>query len=195
MPRAERIRASAAGLALVLLAGCATGSGPAASGPTPPGAGFEPLRTAAPGAEPTRLRIPSIGVDAPVEPLGRAADGTVEVPRAWEVVGWYRDGARPGDPGPAVLLGHVDSRRGPAVFARVPSLAPGDVVEVAGAGSAPVRFEVERVERFPKTAFPTEAVYLPTLRPELRLVTCGGRFDRSTGHYVDNVVAFAVATG
>jgi hypothetical protein len=137
------------------------------------------------------VRIPTLGVDAPVGPVGTAADGTVEVPTRWEDVGWFDEGARPGEDGPAVLLGHVDSKAGPAVFARLPQAPPGTVVEVAGDGGAVSRWRVERTEQHPKTRFPTEAVYLPALRPELRLVTCGGEFDRSTGHYRDNVVVYA----
>lgn len=144
---------------------------------------------------PQRLRIPSLGVDAPVGPVGQADDGTVEVPSRWEDVGWYEQGVRPGEAGPAVLLGHVDSKAGPAVFVRLPEVALGAVVEVVGEGGATSRFAVDRVESHPKTRFPTESVYLPSLRPELRLVTCGGAFDRSTGHYVDNIVVYASLVG
>jgi len=140
---------------------------------------------------PVRLRIPSLGVDAPVGRVGKAADGTVEVPTRWEDVGWFDQGARPGEAGPSVLLGHVDSKAGPAVFARLPDAPPGTVVEVVGDGGRVTRWQVERTEQHPKTRFPTEAVYLPALQPELRLVTCGGEFDRATGHYVDNVVVYA----
>lgn len=141
------------------------------------------------------MRVPAAGVDAAVERLGKLADGTVDVPKAWERVGWYGDGPRPGEPGPAVLLGHVDSRTGPAVFAGLHSLQPGDPVDVVGSDDVVVRFTVERVVRYPKDRFPTEEVYLPTLRPELRLVTCGGAFDRSVRHYVDNVVVYARLAG
>lgn len=77
------------------------------------------------------------------------------------------------------------------MFARLPQAPPGTVVEVVGADGEVTRWRVERVEQHPKTAFPTEAVHLPALRPELRLVTCGGAFDRATGRYVDNVVVHA----
>lgn len=140
---------------------------------------------------PVRVRIPALGIDAPIGPVGTATDGTVEVPTRWEDVGWFDEGARPGEDGPTVLLGHVDSKAGPAVFARLPQAPPGTVVEVVGDRGAVTRWRVDRIEQHPKTAFPTEAVYLPALQPELRLVTCGGAFDRSTGHYVDNVVVAA----
>ena len=152
---------------------------------------FTAVREVARGPVPVRLRIPDLGVDAEVGAVGKAADGTVEVPQQWEDVGWYDGGARPGEPGPAVLLGHVDSTSGPAVFVRLPQAVPGTVVEVVGADGSVRRFRVDRQQSFPKTRFPTVAVYLPALRPELRLVTCGGEFDRSTGHYRDNVVVYA----
>jgi hypothetical protein len=130
-------------------------------------------------------------VDAPVGPVGVLPDRSVEVPERWEEVGWYDGGARPGEDGPAVLLGHVDSKAGPAVFVDLPQVELGAVVEVVDADGGVSRFAVDRVEQHPKTRFPTEAVYLPVLRPELRLVTCGGAFDRATGHYVDNIVVYA----
>ena len=196
-------RARLAACALLLLPGCSSGardaaapasaSDAASAAPTPSSssAPFTAVREIERAALPERLRIPALGVDAPVGPVGKAPDGTVEVPTRWEDVGWFDGGARPGEDGPAVLLGHVDSKAGPAVFARLPSAPPGTVVEVVGQGGEVSRWRVDRVEQHPKTRFPTEAVYLPALRPELRLVTCGGAFDRATGHYVDNVVVYA----
>ena len=197
---------SLAGVALValLLTGCSSAASDAAPPPTaasptiPPSPSpsapppdFTAVREVPRSPVPVRLRIPDLGVDAAIGAVGQAQDGTVEVPEQWQDVGWYDGGARPGEPGPAVLLGHVDSTSGPAVFARLPQARPGTVVEVVGADGSVQRFGVDRVESFPKTRFPTEAVYLPGLEPQLRLVTCGGRFDRTTGHYVDNVVAWA----
>ena len=147
---------------------------------------------------PVRLEIPAIGVATGLQRLGRAGDGTVEVPRGpdqWEVAGWYEDGTRPGDPGSAVILGHVDSKAGPAVFYRLRELRPGDRVEVLRAGGSRVAFTVERVARYPKRRFPTADVYYPTLEPMLRLVTCGGAFDPASGHYTDNVIVFATLSG
>jgi sortase (surface protein transpeptidase) len=189
---------AALGVALALTACSAqqtAAPGPPSPSPTllakgaPPA--FTAVREVARSSVPVRLRIPALGVDAPVGPVGKAADGTVEVPTAWEDVGWFDEGARPGENGPSVLLGHVDSKAGPAVFARLPQAPPGTVVEVVGEGGAVTRWRVDRTEQHPKTRFPTEAVYLPALRPELRLVTCGGAFDRATGHYRDNVVVYA----
>jgi sortase (surface protein transpeptidase) len=163
---------------------------PSPSAPPPPPA-FTAVREVARSPVPARLRVPDLGVDAAIGPVGKAADGSVEVPEQADDVGWYDGGARPGEPGPAVLLGHVDTTSGPAVFVRLPQARPGTVIEVVGVDGSVQRFGVDRVQSFPKTRFPTEEVYLPGLEPELRLVTCGGRFDRTTGHYVDNVVVWA----
>ncbi len=143
---------------------------------------------------PVRLEIPAIGVATGLQRLGRAGDGTVEVPHGpdqWDVAGWYEGGTRPGDPGSAVILGHVDSKSGPAVFYRLHELRPGDRVEVVRAEGSRITFTVERVEQYAKRRFPTAEVYYPTLEPMLRLVTCGGVFNRATRHYNDNVIVFA----
>jgi Sortase domain len=144
-------------------------------------------------APPVAVSIPAIGVHAGLVHLGLNADGTLEVPEDFSIAGWYDVGPRPGAPGPAVIAGHVDSTAGPAVFYRVRELRPGDVVEVHRRDGSVVVFRVYAVREYPKTAFPTATVYGATSRPELRLITCGGAFDSSTGHYVDNVVVFARA--
>ena len=138
-----------------------------------------------------RLWIPAIAVSTRLVRLGRLPDGSLEVPHDWDTAGWYKGGPRPGQPSPAVILGHVDSKRGPAVFFRLRQLRPGDRIEVAGADGSVVRFVVERTAQFDKRRFPTDDVYYPTLRPELRLVTCGGSFDASVGHYRSNIIVFA----
>ncbi len=135
--------------------------------------------------------IPAIGVDARLIPLGRASDGTLEVPKDWGVAGWFAGGPFPGEPGPAVVVGHVDSTSGPAVFYRLRELRRGDVIVVSAEGRGRSRFRIVSSEWFAKSAFPTRRVYGPVAGPALRLVTCGGAFDRSTGHYVDNLVVFA----
>jgi sortase (surface protein transpeptidase) len=140
---------------------------------------------------PVRIEIPKIGVASPLDRLGRAPDKTVEVPSRWEVAGWYAPGTRPGDPGSAVILGHVDSKRGPGVFFRLRELRRGDEVVIVRADGSTVRFAVERAEQYPKARFPTDAVYYPTLTPALRLVTCGGTFDATAGHYRSNLIVFA----
>jgi sortase (surface protein transpeptidase) len=143
--------------------------------------------------QPTELRIPAIGVDAPVVPLGRNPDGTAQVPATVSLAGWYDLGPKPGQLGPAVILGHVDSRTGPGIFYRLRSLLPGDVVTVLS-GSQVLHFVVSHLVSYSKDAFPTAAVFGPTPDAELRLVTCSGPFDVSTGHYVDNLVVFAIRT-
>lgn len=200
---------------VVLIAGCdatpvATSGGSGAvrsdrSSPLASGAGVDDRPTVAAAAvkryrsvrshqttaAPVRVRLPSIDVTSDLQRLGRNADGTIEVPDAWQQAGWYREGPKPGQVGPAVILGHVDSKTGPAVFHRLRELDPGDEVRVDRADGTTATFVVERSERHAKTRFPTHEVYLPTLRPTLRLVTCGGPFDSAVGHYRDNVVVFA----
>lgn len=154
-------------------------------------AGYRAPRATQAVALPVRLLIPSLGVDTPLDGLGQAPDRTVEVPSDPMRAGWYEQGPRPGQVGPAVLLGHVDGQGRPGIFFRVDELRAGDAVTVARADGSSVLFRVTRTERMPKTAFPTAAVYLPTAGPELRLVTCGGSFDTATGHYRDNVIAYA----
>jgi sortase (surface protein transpeptidase) len=200
----------AAAAVLTLLAGCA-GSGAHPAGPQPPdraahsrttdraaggleaARGFRVRRGYQPTPVPVRLRIPKIQLTTSLEPLGRAPDGTVEVPNRFDLAGWYAPGPRPGDPGSAVILGHVDSDRGPAVFYRLRELRPGDQLTVTRADGSSVRFVVQRTQQHPKDRFPTDDVYYPTLTPTLRLVTCGGQFDSTTGHYKSNIIVFATA--
>ncbi|MCM0678096.1 class F sortase, partial [Micromonospora phytophila] len=146
----------------------------------------------APHQPPTRVRVARIGVDAPLTVLGLDTSGAVAAPVDFATAGWYGGGPAPGDPGPALIAGHLDSRHGPAVFARLGELRPGDRVQV-WRGARPVSFRVTVTARVAKDHFPTAAVYGPTPGPQLRLVTCGGDFDRSSGHYRDNLVVFAVA--
>jgi hypothetical protein len=153
--------------------------------------GFQPVRNYQATSVPIRLEVPSIHVTSSLERLGRAADGTVEVPSRWEVAGWYALGPRPGDPGSAVILGHVDSKGGPAVFYRLRELRPGDQIAITRADGSAVRFAVQRTAQYDKRRFPTDDVYYPTLAPALRLVTCGGQFDFTTGHYRSNIIVFA----
>jgi len=139
------------------------------------------------------IEIPAVGVDASVVPVGLLADRTMEVP-AVDQAGWYEPGPRPGEAGPAVIVGHVDSRRGPAVFFRPQELRPGDRIVVGLDGGAARSFLVERVERQPKEDLPVGRIWNRTDRPVLRLITCGGSFDRGSGHYRDNVIVNATTT-
>ena len=144
-------------------------------------------------SRPLTLTIPSLGLErSPLVDLGKQPDGSLEVPSDYDRVGWFAPGPAPGQFGPAVLAGHVDSKDGPAVFHRLAELRPGAIVDVARADGRTARFAVDKVERYAKDRFPTVAVYGDTTqRAELRLITCGGRFDARTGHYTDNVVAYA----
>jgi hypothetical protein len=144
-------------------------------------------------SRPLTLTIPSLGVDrSPLVELGKEPDGSLEVPSDYDQAGWFAPGPAPGQFGPAVLAGHVDSTAGPAVFYRLAELRPGAIIDVARADGRVARFAVVKVERYAKDRIPTVAVYGDTThRAELRLITCGGRFDARTGHYTDNVVAYA----
>lgn len=142
-------------------------------------------------APPTRLVIPAIGVDTLIVPLGRAPDGSAQVPSGTTYTSL---GPRPRQLGPAVIFGHIDSYTGPGVFFRLRSLLPGDDIMVQ-AGPRLLRFEVWKLAAYPKDHFATAQVFGPTPVPELCLITCGGPFDTSIGHYEDNVVVFAVLTG
>jgi sortase (surface protein transpeptidase) len=144
------------------------------------------------GPAPDRIRIPAIGVDSALEALHLDAAGGLAPPHNYGQAGWYADGTPPGQVGPAVIAGHIDSTRGPAVFYRLGQLHPGDLIEVARAGRW-LGFRVVAVDRYPKKAFPTAAVFGPTPDPQLRLITCGGAFDRTRKSYVDNTVVYAVA--
>lgn len=124
---------------------------------------------------------------SPLVRLGIAPDGTAEVPSDYAVAGWFTGRGRGG---PTVLLGHVDSGDGPAVFHRLRDLRPGDVVEVGTAGGV-ARYAVERTEQVPKDAFPTFAVFRASVDDVLRLVTCTGEFDRGARSYTDNLVVHA----
>ena len=149
------------------------------------------MRARARVARPLRIRIPAIGVDARVVRVGLDGGGALEVPSGWGDAGWYVHGPRPGEPGPAVIVGHVDSASGPAVFYRLGALHPGAAIHVMRRDGSAASFRVRRVERWPKDGFPTRRVYGATRGPALRLITCGGSFDRSTGHYLDNTIVFA----
>lgn len=163
---------------LLLVIGCA------AAAPTP---AAEPGRVV-----PTSVRIGAIGVDESALPrLGIAPDGSAEVPRDYARVGWFDRGVA--GPGPTVLLGHVDSRSGPAVFYRLRDLRPGDVIEVGRSDGSLGRYAVERSRQVPKDRFPTFDVFGAAPGDVLRLVTCAGEFDRGARSYTDNLVVHARA--
>jgi sortase (surface protein transpeptidase) len=141
---------------------------------------------------PIGLDVPSIGVHVTgLVDLGLTRAGTLEVPKDAETAGWFDLSPAPGEPGPAVIAAHVNYAKVTGVFARLHEMAVGDTATVTRADGSTVRFTVYRVARFPKNAFPTKDVYGNTQGPELRLVTCGGDFDRAKHSYRDNIVVFA----
>lgn len=143
---------------------------------------------------PLRLEIPAIGVDSMIRPLGLNPDRTVQVPPLTKdsYAGWYKYSPTPGELGPSIILGHVDSAKyGPGVFFRLGALRQHDRVTIVRSDHSVATFEVERVVEYPKNQFPTLEVYGNTDRAALRLITCGGRFDLSAHSYEDNIVAYA----
>src|SRR5690349_22303179 len=202
----------ALGTALAAALACAGGASVAAFGafhgtPAQAGATYIPpsITTVAPKlasdprarplarSAPVKIRIPGIGVNAPVMKVGRDADGTVQVPPlvAHNLTGWYRYGPSPGQRGPAVILGHVDSATGISVFYYLKNLHAGDTVLVTLADGKVAAFAVDGLQRVAKDAFPTASVYGKAGYPSLRLITCGGPFDQATGHYTDNIIVYA----
>ena len=143
-------------------------------------------------AAPVTVRIERLGISSTLVDLRIKPNGALQVPADYQRVGWYVGSAHPGDPGPTVLVGHVDSYKGPAVFYKLRQLHPGDVITVGRADKTQARFVVQRVLTVPKKSFPTRLVYVGDGRPSLRLVTCGGAFDRKSGHYLENTVVLAV---
>ncbi|TYP85913.1 class F sortase [Blastococcus xanthinilyticus] len=141
---------------------------------------------------PVRVRLPAIGVDSALVELGVDGEGVLVPPTDFARAGWFAAGPTPGEVGPSVIAGHVDSRDGPAVFFRLDQLVAGDEVLVDRVDGTTARFTVTSTERFPKDRFPTQEVYGPTPRAELKLITCGGEFDADRRSYRDNVVVTAV---
>lgn len=165
------------------------------SGPPPSAVAGKAAAAGVPASPPVRIVIPSSGVNAPVIPEGLDQQHALEIPplSAPNLAGWYEASAKPGQLGPAVIAGHVDSTTGPSVFFNLRYLVPGDTIFVVAADRHTVRFTVTWVEEASKTTFPTQAVYGYVPYPALRLVTCGGPFDSATGHYQDNIIVYAAA--
>jgi sortase (surface protein transpeptidase) len=139
---------------------------------------------------PVALRIPAIGVSVSLSQLGLNADKSAEVPTKYEEPGWFRLGPTPGQLGSAVILGHVDDKQGPAVFFKLNTLKAGDAVDVSLTNGVVSHFVVQKVETYSKSEFPAAKVYASRGYSALQLVTCGGKFDKATGHYDSNVVAY-----
>ena len=201
----RRALASAAGVLLAgaVLTACGGDGGddppaaPAAASPSSSAStGSKATRDAEPMSEslPERIRIDKIGVSAPVSKIGLRPDGRIEEPPLSrpDLTGWYKEGVTPGEAGPSVILGHVDAHGKAAVFYRLKELKPGDLIQVSRQDGSTATFAVQRLERVDKDRFPHQKVFGEEIDyASLRLVTCGGAFDRSTGHYRENLIAYA----
>ncbi|MGC5222517.1 class F sortase [Micromonospora sp. DT81.3] len=211
MTRRPSFAALASALALtLLLAGCAPRDSVEIAGPAVVvGAAENPLaagrmqdprvgrwaQTRGEASTPTRILIPSIGVDSGLESLGVGPDGRLDAPADYDAAGWYSGGVVPGSVGPAIIAGHIDSPTAPAVFARLASLTTGADVIVSMSDGSERRFRVTGSTQSSKSEFPTAEVYSNVPAPELRLITCAGGFDAALGHYTDNLIVFAALTG
>jgi len=164
--------------------------------PAPTGPIVAPPQSAAPKpvAAPVSLTIPLIGVKTNLMTLGLGADGELQVPplSMASVAGWYTGSPRPGSIGSAIIVGHIDTTKGPAVFYRLNKLTRGDKIYVKRADGTLAEFRVTSVQSYPKDDFPTQEVYGPVPDAELRLITCGGAYDFATHHYVRNTVVYAI---
>ncbi|MDQ8701088.1 class F sortase [Streptomyces sp. LHD-70] len=171
----------------------ATESAATPAGPAPRATDAAP---ALPAAPPTRIRIPSLRVDAPLMGLNLTRDGSLDVPPAEQrnLAGWYEAGTTPGERGTSVVAGHVDNAEGPAVFYALGALRKGQTVEVDRDDGRTAVFTVDAVEVYDSRDFPDDKVYGAAPRPELRVITCGGGYSKNTG-YLGNVVVFAHLTG
>ncbi|MEU8629224.1 class F sortase [Streptomyces sp. NPDC048669] len=168
---------------------------PAAPAPSASSAAPE---SAAPGPSlprsvPTRLRIPAIAVDAPFTPLSIGSSGRLDAPPPNDknLAGWFKDGVTPGERGAAIVAGHVDTTTGPAIFLQLRFLRPGSSVDITRTDGTVATFKVDTVETFSKAKFPDKRVYADTPDAQLRLITCGGNYNKTVKDYEDNVVVFA----
>lgn len=215
---ALRLRIAVAAVALTATLGAAAvglglrpGAGHDAGVPPVTAAGTLPPRATAPAegrwatigpamarSRPVRVDIPSIEVTSRVLGLGIDELGQMSVPPPgpdYDRVGWYEHSPTPGEIGPSILVGHVDSATGPSVFVDLGSLRPGDTVAITRADGSTAVFVVSAVREYAKADFPTDAVYGSTHTAALRLITCGGPIDEVSGHHRDNVVVFASLRG
>lgn len=181
----------AVAVGLMTLAGCGTAA---------PGQGSSPAVTAttappspAAGVTPASLRVPAIGAESTLIPLGLNGDGTMQVPDVHhpKQAGWFEPGPEPGQAGPAVIAGHIDGDHQKGVFYELSKVKAGDTVEVQLSDGRTLTFTVYAAERVDKDAFPADKVFGYTAEPEVRLITCGGTFDRAARSYEDNTIIYA----
>ncbi|WP_406388217.1 class F sortase [Streptomyces sp. NBC_00887] len=172
----------------------APASSPAAAPPSPVPAPSESSESyGLSRSEPARIRIKKIAVDAPFTPLAIGPSGRLDAPppNDMNLAGWFKDGATPGERGTSVVAGHVDTMTGPAVFLLLGTLKPGNKVSITREDGIVTVFQVDSVETFSKANFPDERVYADDGTAQLRLITCGGEYDKKAKDYKDNVVVFA----
>jgi LPXTG-site transpeptidase (sortase) family protein len=186
-----------------LVAGC--GSEPVGPGPNNGPTLSAPVITGGPvtaitplaAANPTELRIDAINASSSLIPLGLNKDQSITVPPVSQPLqaSWYKFGPTPGALGPAIILGHINGGGKDGIFAHLSQLKPGDQVKVSRTDGKTALFTITKLQQVPKNQFPTQAVYGDTPDAELRLITCGGAFDKSKRSYVDSIIAFATLTG
>jgi LPXTG-site transpeptidase (sortase) family protein len=140
--------------------------------------------------KPARIKIASLKIDAPVVDLGLNIDGTLEVPKRDNDVGWYTQSPTPGAMGPSVMVGHLDSARGTAIFYNLKNLKAGDQFQIVREDGSVANFKVDNSETYAQDNFPTAKVYGNLNYAGIRLITCSGTYSRIKGHYSDNLVVY-----
>ena len=183
-------------MVLALVAGCGTATAPGGTSSVMTSASSQPVESTMAGlphSDPVSVDIPKIHAKSSLIPLGLNPDQSIQVPPVSTPLqaGWYTKGPAPGDLGPAVILGHVDGGGQEGIFFRLHELTQGDQVFVARKDGTTAKFVVDHVDKVSKDSFPTDQVYGNTSDAELRLITCGGTFNRATGNYVDNIIVYA----
>jgi sortase (surface protein transpeptidase) len=180
---------------ILALAGC--GSSPAPAAAPPPSAATSPPATIQSTEDgrpkPVKVRIPKIAAESTLAEAGLDANQAIEVPPVSEPMqaAWYKFSQVPGDPGPAILLGHVDGNKKPGIFYRLHEMKAGDEIFVERKDGKTLRFVASRTEQVAKDKLPEDAIYGTTTDPELRLITCGGVFDKAEHSYKDNIIVYA----
>lgn len=198
------VAATVAVLLALLLSACSSGqatdsglpaAADASSSAASPGQPQRIIADSLPESAPLSVEIPAIGVSTgELIHLGLAEDQALEVPGDAVTAGWFTLSPTPGEIGPSVIAGHVNYASTPGVFVRLHDMRSGDTITVDRADGTSAVFTTYKVDRYPKSAFPTDGVYGNTPAPELRLITCGGSFNQAAGEYDDNVVVFAKLT-